>query len=448
MKSRKIIFIVITCFMLLVFGGCNFTDKPLSLESNELRTASMFGGNNVDAENYNSLITEFQTQNKIKIKDVSSSSSETWKKMILRQFETGSEPDVVFFFNDATAQPLIDSNKVVSIAEIRVEYPSFASNIDETYLKDGYSVPIRTFAEGLFYNKDLFKDLKIEPPKTFSELIQIIDKINAKNLENPMLAKTPISLGASDAPHYMLESLLLMELGGEEYAKYPYENADDKINAKELYIKAFERLAELENKKAFGEGKSTEKSYDAAKNEFLSGNSYMFVDGSWLYPNSENHIPLDKIGVAPFPVKELKEEVITNDEGVELVKSNYGENIIAGCSSGYFISRKAWEDKSKREKAVKFVEFMTSDKSVQKFGVMTTLKENSTTSDNSIQGSFNKMIENSMNQYTPIDDRDFNFSFDHLVDGAKLVINEAGSEDFAQVLENIKENNIDKFMKG
>lgn len=214
MKNKKLIFVVLVCFMLFLFCGCSFKDKPYSLQSNELTTASMFGGNNIDAQNYNALIKDFEVKNQIKIKDVSSSSSETWKKMILRQFETGSEPDVVFFFNDATAKPLIKSNKVVSIAEIRAEYPNFAKNIDERYLENGYSVPIRTFAEGLFYNKDLFADLGKEPPKTFDELIELVELIKGANAEKPeSLQKTPISLGASDATHYLLENLLLMELG-------------------------------------------------------------------------------------------------------------------------------------------------------------------------------------------------------------------------------------------
>ena len=42
-------------------------------------------------------------------------------------------------------------------------------------------------------------------------------------------------------------------------------------------------------------------------------------------------------------------------------------DIIGGLSSGYYITRKAWEDEEKREAAVNFVSYMTSDDMVSKF---------------------------------------------------------------------------------
>ncbi|MDE7358059.1 MAG: ABC transporter substrate-binding protein, partial [Lachnospiraceae bacterium] len=38
-----------------------------------------------------------------------------------------------------------------------------------------------------------------------------------------------------------------------------------------------------------------------------------------------------------------------------------------GLSSGYFITRKAWDDPAKRAAAVSFVEYLTSDEMVPKF---------------------------------------------------------------------------------
>ena len=50
---------------------------------------------------------------------------------------------------------------------------------------------------------------------------------------------------------------------------------------------------------------------------------------------------------------------------------------IGGLSMGYYITRKAWDDEEKRDAAVSFVSFMTSDEVVSKFaGVSATaLKE-------------------------------------------------------------------------
>lgn len=51
--------------------------------------------------------------------------------------------------------------------------------------------------------------------------------------------------------------------------------------------------------------------------------------------------------------------------------------MIGGISSGYYISRKAWDDPDKREAAVNFVSYMTSDELVPVFAMHTATALNS-----------------------------------------------------------------------
>ena len=53
------------------------------------------------------------------VADTSATSDETFKTRVITDFETGSEPDVLFFFNGADATASIEAGKVVSIDEIR-----------------------------------------------------------------------------------------------------------------------------------------------------------------------------------------------------------------------------------------------------------------------------------------------------------------------------------------
>lgn len=43
---------------------------------------------------------------------------------MLADFETGSEPDVLFFFTNADADPIINAGRVISIEDIREVYPT------------------------------------------------------------------------------------------------------------------------------------------------------------------------------------------------------------------------------------------------------------------------------------------------------------------------------------
>ena len=65
---------------------------------------------------------------------------------MLTDFETGTEPDVLFFFTNADAEPIVKAGKVVDIATIRAEYPDYGSNMRDSMLavaSDGksYAVP-------------------------------------------------------------------------------------------------------------------------------------------------------------------------------------------------------------------------------------------------------------------------------------------------------------------
>ena len=97
--------------------------------------------------------------------------------------------DVVFYFTGADAVQLIETGKVVSIEEIREEYPDYASNITDaamSFMKefDGkhYAVPIRGFYEGLFCNTDLFEKYGLDLPTDWEKLEAAVKKFSAEGI--------------------------------------------------------------------------------------------------------------------------------------------------------------------------------------------------------------------------------------------------------------------------
>ena len=64
--------------------------------------------------------------------DGSQTSNEAFKAQVANDFQTGSEPDVLFYFAGARcANSLIDGGKVMSLDEIRAEYPDYGANMDD-----------------------------------------------------------------------------------------------------------------------------------------------------------------------------------------------------------------------------------------------------------------------------------------------------------------------------
>lgn len=83
--------------------------------------------------------------------DASSTSNEEWKARVLTDFETGTEPDVLFFFTNADAEPFINAGKVVDIETIRASYPEYGTNMKDSMFavaSDGKSYALPSPASG------------------------------------------------------------------------------------------------------------------------------------------------------------------------------------------------------------------------------------------------------------------------------------------------------------
>ena len=76
----------------------------------------------------------------------------------MTDFETGTEPDVLFYFNGNDSDAIVSAGKVVSLDEIRAAYPEFATNMKDDMLVpsavDGkvYSVPVNGYWESMYVN--------------------------------------------------------------------------------------------------------------------------------------------------------------------------------------------------------------------------------------------------------------------------------------------------------
>jgi len=84
-----------------------------------LNVTTTYAGNDGNAQNYQDAVADWEKTTGNKINDSSSTSDETFKARVLTDFETGSEPDVLFFFNGVDSNAFVQAGKVVSIDEIR-----------------------------------------------------------------------------------------------------------------------------------------------------------------------------------------------------------------------------------------------------------------------------------------------------------------------------------------
>jgi raffinose/stachyose/melibiose transport system substrate-binding protein len=305
-----------------------------------LTTVSMFGGTDANAGNYQAINEQFMNEYPyITVEDDSQSADQDWKTKIAADFAVGNEPDVIQYFTDANASDVLAANKFVTVEDIKAVYSEYAADTLPTALAaaanpDGVqrAVPTTGYWEGLFCNKDLFDKYNLELPTDWDKMLKAIETFNTHHI-------IPIAVSLNNVPHYWIEFLMLSASGPEGYTSIPQ-------TAPENWCKGLEMFKTLRDLGAFPVDTDTIDN-DFAGDLFKNKQAAMQLDGSWYsggIPDQENTV------LVSFPL-------------IPGGKAPVG-SMVGGISSGFYITKKAWEDPDKRDAAVKFVIAHTNSKSV------------------------------------------------------------------------------------
>ena len=315
-----------------------------------LNVTTTFAGEDTNAANYQEAIAAWQEETGNKINDASGTSAETFKARVISDFEMGSEPDVLFYFNGVDSNPFVEAGKVVSIDEIRQTYPDYASNMKDGMLGasplDGknYSIPMNGYWEGMFVNKAVCEAANVEipgPDTTWDEFLETCQKIKDAGY-------TPIAASFAEIPHYWFEFCIYNYLTPATHNIVPASVADKHGTA---WVDGIEDMKLL-----YEYGFLPENTLSATDGEtfqlFIDGKAAFLIDGSWKVGGIEGATDdIDNFTVTYVPGKNDR---LTTD-------------IIGGLSSGWYITRKAWDDPEKRQACVDFISYMTSDEMVTQF---------------------------------------------------------------------------------
>ncbi|QIZ65954.1 ABC transporter substrate-binding protein [Geobacillus subterraneus] len=177
--------------------------------------------------------------------------------------------------------------------------------------KDGniYSVPVNIHRGNvLWYNKKVFADNGLQPPKTFDEFFQVADQLKAKGV-------TPLALGDKEpwTATHLFETVLLGTLGADGYKKlWTGELSFDDPKVKQA-AETFKKMLGYIN-----EDHSSRNWQDAAQ-LVAEGKAAMYVMGDWAKGYFVNDLQLnvnEDFGYVPTPNTDGKFMVITDTFGL------------------------------------------------------------------------------------------------------------------------------------
>jgi raffinose/stachyose/melibiose transport system substrate-binding protein len=152
----------------------------------------------------------------------------------------------------------------------------------------------------------------------------------------------PVAVSLNHVPHYWIEFLMLSAAGPEGYTSIPTTAPKD-------WVKGLELFKTLRDLGAFPENTDTVDE-DYVNELFKNKLAAMTLNGSWFLSS----------------VPDQKNTVVCNFPVVPDGKAKPGF-IVGGISSGFYITKRAWNDPDKRDAAVKFVMAHTCSESVEKY---------------------------------------------------------------------------------
>lgn len=337
-------------------------DAAPAAKPTEITVVTSYGGDDGNRVNYENAYKAYETATGNTVKDNSGTAVEEWKAKVLTDFQTGAEPDVLFYYNGVDSNSFVEAGKVVDVETIRATYPEFASNMKDGMLGaspvDGknYSIPVNGYWEALYVNKKVLADAGVEVPSattTWDQFMADCKKIADKGY-------TPIAMSLQEVPHYWFEFCVY---NSTSVATHPITPKSSSDAAGKAWTTGLNDIKSLYESGFLPKNTTTAK--DPETFQLMADNKAAFaIDGSWKLGWFEGSKDADGKDV-PGNVAVLDDYTVTY---VPAKGERKPTDIIGGLSMGYYITKKAWDNPEKQAACVDFVTAMTSDTAVASFG--------------------------------------------------------------------------------
>ncbi|MDQ0840940.1 xylobiose transport system substrate-binding protein [Streptomyces sp. V1I6] len=273
--------------MAAVLAGCGSGSGTGA--ANSTITAYVYGDDAVKVQQ--AAVDEFNKTSDVKVKLVSVPGAEYVNKL-RTAMGSPNAPDVFFNWGGGSIKPYVDAGQLVDLSphfqKDETLRRGFLPSVVEAGSLDGkvYGVPMRGMQPVmLFYNKALFAENNLQPPKTWEDLQKAISTFKAKKI-------TPFALGGTDAwTQLMWLEYLLDRIGGPEVFK-KIQNGDSSAWGDPAVLKAAQTTRQLIDDGAFGKNfNSVSYANGGAPALFAQGKAAMHLMGSWEYSTQLGKAP-------------------------------------------------------------------------------------------------------------------------------------------------------------
>lgn len=421
-KLRLCSFALVLSLLLSCVTGCG-KDKKRNFV---MRTFSTLGSE-TDAAPYSQIIAEYtKTHKNVVINDTSTSRSGSYKMELSlpSTYRGAGTPDVIYYSAVSDMSELADF--FMTVDDIRKDYPKFASNVSEAALNSAaasnggrYCIPVRGEWRGIVINAAMFRRSSLRIPEKWDDIVRAALHFE-KNKKISLFANSLDDSGP-------LVEYMVRGLGGTESLYSAMKGTPDKhwntvleairvldeLNAFPNMSKgSFDGLVSPSDLKHTSAGKhpspvdlfNSEKAAILLMDNSMCGQIDVDIDTSYIVlPEVGSTTPLPEITTASnsYPTHELSGPVyppmtantlpsetttsatarrspdptqpgnlrVPGNSKVSDSDSPAGatENgLYVDFTEGFYITKKAYYDKTKRDDVIEFVEFFLKEDNVTK----------------------------------------------------------------------------------
>lgn len=332
-KKRIITTIITSALMTTFFTGCSNNESK-----NEGTTEIMFFSNKIEAVGtYNKLVEKFEAENpNIKVTISAPPDATTVLKTKLVK---GDVPDIISMSADRSYADFVDANiledldGLVDIDKINPVYNKMMKDLEIEDKQGIYGVPYALNASGVIYNKDIFKELNLEIPKTWDEFLSVAQKVKNEQI----------------IPFYMTykEAWTTLPAWNTVSSTLVSSEIFDKVNKREItfseiYDETTDKILELLE---FGHSDNFGVGYNDGNIAFAKGESAMYLQGSYAIPSILTVNENLNLGMFALPA--------TNN-----VENN---KLVSGVDVYFSIPK----DAKNKEESIKFINFLLEEENSQ-----------------------------------------------------------------------------------
>jgi len=258
----------------------------------------------------------------------------------------GSPPDVFHSWGGGWLKQFVSANQVLDLTgKVNSESYVPAAIGAATFNSKIYGAPLAMSVVPMFYNKEIFAKYQLQPPKTYDELLTIIDKLKKENII-PIAMANKTKWPAAFYLMYFAEKLAGPQIFSEAFERTG-RTFDDPA-----YVKAGEMIQDLVKRGAFNPGFNG-LTYDTGQSRQLlyTGKAAMEMQTASYVNNVRNEAPdfEKKLGMFPFPE-------------VSGGKGNIS-NVVGGVSPVFSVAAKS----KYPDKAIELIKMLTSQELAQQF---------------------------------------------------------------------------------